>query len=62
MHCGHCGQPQYSDPEPHEVLVRDNASGAIYCAFCADELGRLSGPPPIIRHQDGTLFSFRVEV
>ena len=61
--CHKCGQPDLGcGAEPHERLVRDNADGKVYCAWCADHLSLLHwGEPAQIRHQDGSEFSFKVE-
>lgn len=60
LRCSVCGEPQHTNPDPSERLVRDNADGRIYCAFCADQTCRVvHGAPAIIRHQDGSRFSFR---
>lgn len=57
--CRHCGAPEYPDPAPHERMVRDTATGEVYCAFCADELSRIVwGAPAVIREADGSPFTF----
>ena len=48
--CKRCRQPEYADPDPWERLVQDVADGAVYCAWCADELSRIChNQPAVIR-------------